>query len=267
MPEPVALVTDLPYWRRGRGDAARIAALHDSLAAHGAVHAVVLTNDTGATPPEIAATLVPAPPGSATATLSAAVGAALDAIRPRAVIVSFARLSGLRRAIPAGTPALLDLHNVYSAVADNWHRVSPPAPVRDRAAEIAAWQAFDRAIAITAGEAAIVATAIGADRTLLCPHPVATDRRAPFRRALVTIGILAANSEANVAGIRWFAAEVLPRLPEPIALAVHGTIDQASLAGLARVRLAGPTPAPSSVLDGFDLFVNPAPWGTGMKIK
>jgi len=267
----VAVITETPFWRVGRGDAARIRTLVRALAARFQV-TVLFVGDVGYAA-EFAAAAAAIPGLAITAPGGAhlpGIGLAdtLAALRPDALLVEFARLAPLlpeRRVAPL---EILDTHNVYGASPSAWHLTAPrhdhaPAP----AAEVAAWRRFDLVIAISAEEAALIQAEVGAARTLTCPHPPDPVPAVELRPEADRIGTVASNARANLEGIAWFVEAVLPRLPERFAFHVFGTYGGDLAAHAPRARAHGSVATVGLAHARMDIFVNPAPFGVGFKVK
>lgn len=282
----VAVVTDVPFWQPGRGDAARILSLLRHLGRAAVLEVLVLARPTSRVPaPDAVSRLLAGPPLDAapcahhatvrylpddgTRTAVAAAGAALAARPPHVCILEYLRLAPLLEAIPAGTARALDTHDLVSERARSFreHGRRPPRELSPES-ELAAFQRFDKVMLIQARDHAVVSAAIGAQRTLLVPHAVSLPRR-PLRQRARIIGFVASRYAPNVDALNWFLRESWPSLSSlGVKLHVFGGVgrhlDGASARG---VKVRGLIPDLASVYAEIDVAINPVRFGAGLKIK
>jgi len=282
----VAVLTDVPFWQPGRGDAARIQSLLRHLGRAVTLEVLVLARPTSRVPaPDALSRLLAGPPldtapcahhanvrylphGRA-GTAVAAAGAALAARPPHVCILEYLRLTPLLEAIPAGTARALDTHDLVSERARSFreHGLRPPREL-SLESELAAFHRFDKVMLIQARDHALISAAIGAERTLLVPHAVSLPRR-PLRQRARVIGFLASPYAPNVDALNWFLRESWPSLSGlGVELHVFGGVGR-HLDGIPppSVKLRGLVPDLASVYAAIDTAINPVRFGAGLKIK
>lgn len=272
----VALVCGEAFWRQVGGAATRTTSLLAHLARHIDITIIFLgqarPDDTsrllarGLRVP-LLATGVAAEPDAASAIRT--LHAVLEPGAFTACIIDRTRFAPMRAAIPPGTRALIDIHDLVSARTQSMARIGLTARLSMTAVEErAALDRFDTVIAIQPHEEAAVATMIGASRVLLAPHPVTLPRCA-MRPAARIVGLVASPWAPNVDGFRWFADSVWPRVARRrLLFHVYGALCGAiGPQRDARIVLRGIVPSLEDIYRDIDIAVNPVRCGAGLKIK
>jgi glycosyltransferase involved in cell wall biosynthesis len=285
------LVTDLPAWREGAGNLARIAELArlarghmdlDLLALKGvpgeeAVAAQRLVGARGQVfAPDPAKERLPESQPRLSrferdhyvAAWLGALEARLAATRYDVVIVQYLRLAWLRHAkgLPAATA--IDLHDLVSLREENFVRFgAEPGERIDLQAEASLLAGFPFLLAIQEAEHRLLET-LFPGRVLHLPHTLpplpAADTRRPVRR----IAFLGSDSPMNRTGLAWFVEQVWPAIRAPgVELHVAGAVADRLAPGLPGVVPHGRVADPAEFLRRADIAVNPVFFGGGLKIK
>lgn len=273
----VAMLTTVDFWRPGSGHRARILALVRYLSQH--VH-LTLVSPVALDAKALAHIECLAPAVQVHALALPQRGSMRDALlalaaffraRPqRACIVQFLQLAWLRQAVPPGVLTLLDTHAVASDHDAALQSIGalPAGPTLSAEQEKQQLLPFDRVIAICQPDADTYTRWLGAARVLLAPHAQAVHRSAlrhPIQQLLMVAGDYAPNHD----GLRWFLAEVWPRLAgHGLVLNVVGAVGPAlGLQATAQVRVHGVVDDLAAAYAAADLCINPVRQGGGLKIK
>ncbi len=274
----VAVVTDIAFWRGGRGDAARIAALVRFLNEHTDLRILFLSP--------------PGPHGGAAAREIVAIMAAWDihlvladgrnaeqsrrafdrflgSQRLDACIFEFLRLAPLRARLPPGVRAVLDTHDII-AHRNASFRAFGAAPIRDLSPEeeLATYALFDQVMLIQQHDYRAMAPQLRCGAALLAPHPVTLHRHPP-REGPPRVGFLASSYPPNRDGLQWFLREVWPQLTGcGLSLHVFGTVCRAlTQVDDATVHARGTVEDVATAYGEMDMVINPVRFGAGLKIK
>lgn len=192
-----------------------------------------------------------------------------DRSPPASYLVVQTEIAGMVGAIPANGLRLLDTIDLVSdrTVSMAAHGAADHLPLTPEQ-EIALFGRFDGVLCIQRREYEKVCGWIGPDRTLLVPHPVAANPL-PLRDTVAQIGFAASVWHPNIAGLKWFAERVWPRLAgRGLTLDIYGPI--CSRIGGWRVpgmRLRGVVEKMADCLSSLDIVINPVQYGAGLKIK
>ncbi len=274
----VDLITDVPFWTAMRGDASRIRSLAGFLAPRTLLRVVMLAQPGQIPEPVIwgrvragdsdveLVGVIAEPRTQALANLQAALQK-----NPAAVaLVEYVRLTWTLDALPAGTRAILDTHEVNHERNERFVAAGLPAPsALNEADEYAAFARYERVVLIQQEEGATVARRLGAGRVLVAPHPVRL-LAAEVREHAHRIGFVGSEYRPNVEGLRWFLTAVWPRLGGADAvLDIYGgvgrRIDPALLP--ANARCHGTVADIDAAYRSLDIAINPVQVGAGLKIK
>jgi len=273
----VAMLTTVDFWRHSSGHRARILALVQTLALHveltivspvafeSGAHALVARLAPGVKLVQLA---LPVRGNMRDALLAFA---AFFRARPQqACIVQFLSLAWMRQAVPIGVLTLLDTHAVAGQHDRDVERIgaSPQGAAITDEQEMQQLQRFDRVLAICQPDADTFTRWLGAERVLLVPHaqPLHTHpRRRELRQLLMVGGDYAPNHE----GLRWFLAEVWPRLAgRGLSFHVVGEVGPAhGLKSGDSVVVHGRVDDLAAHYAAADLCINPVQHGGGLKIK
>ena len=277
-PPRVLIATDVPFWREGRGDAARIAALTAYLGQRFRVGVIYLDLSlSGAEPTQreivecsrrYRMMLVRLP--ATDKRLAHAGFAQLAAeFRPHACVIEHLRLSPLRHRLSPDVLTILDTHDIISDRNLSFlSHGAVPAHEISRDVEFEIFAAFDKVLLIQAGDHRKAAGHIGEDRAILAPHPVQS-RQLPARDKARSIGLIASSYAPNREGLDWFIREVWPALTGlGLTLDIYGSIcadmQGASTPG---IHLHGRVATVDIAYRSIDIAINPVRFGAGLKIK
>jgi glycosyltransferase involved in cell wall biosynthesis len=127
---------------------------------------------------------------------------------------------------------------------------------------------YDGVICIQRDDHAIVGNWLGERKAILAPHPTAITPQA-FRREVKRIGFVASDWFANVEGLQWFLREVWPAFTQRgVSLDVHGSIERCFTGDQSPgVSFHGHADSLPEVYGNIDIVINPARFGSGLKIK
>ena len=278
----VAVLTDVPFWQPGRGDAARILSMLRYLAPRVEL-CVVLVPPAGTRypePPDLAERIGggeagPAPPAvhrlpdEGVARQVRALSRLLAAVRPQVCIVEYLRLSRLLTGVPPGIATFLDTHDLVSERRKSFerHGETAPSPL-GREEELAVLRRFDKVIAIQARDHEFIRRELGEDRALLAPHAVVLPRQ-PLRDPVRVVGFVASVYRPNVDAMQWFLGAVWPSLADlGLELHVFGAVAQSLPVPLpAGVVPRGVVRNLAAVYADIHVAINPVRFGAGLKIK
>lgn len=215
-----------------------------------------------------------------------ALQAALDRLlreRPVDLVQFEFSLTGLYR-LPRGIPTVLDVHNVeHDLVRQVARRGSPDRRWFNavewrklRRDELEAWRRASACLATSAADGQAIESATGRPAFII-PNGIDPDRlpRSPLAlgrpERLLFVGTL--RYWPNVQGVRFFVAQVLPRLRDRIPrieFVVAGADpppELVELAGVPGVRLVGRVPDPRPWLERAGIVVVPLLSGSGTRLK
>lgn len=271
------MLTVIEFWRLRSGQDARILALVQYLARQCELTLVFPV----ALAPGADLKIADVAPGVQLAQLSLPtrgnIGDALRAfadffrVRPQqACIIQFLHLDWMRQAVPPGVLTLLDTHAVASEHERDVRRIGAGSPGAVTTAEQEAprLQRFDRVLAICQPDADTFTRWLGADRVLLVPHSHALHTH-PQRRELQHLLMVGGDYAPNHEGLRWFMAEVWPRLTaRGLQFHVVGEVGPAhGLTSGDGVIVHGRVDDLAARYAAADLCINPVKHGSGLKIK
>jgi len=273
----VAMLTMVDFWHPRSGQCSRILALVQHLARHVELTIVSPVKRE----PDAEAVIDRLAPGVRLFQLALpAAGNMRDALlalaaffrdRPQqACIVQFLSLAWLRQAVPAGVLTLLDTHLVAGQHDRDLQRIGagPRGTAITDEQEAQQLQRFDRVLAICQPDADTFTRWLGTERVMLVPHAQALHSH-PQRRELRQLLMVGTSFAPNHEGLRWFLAEVWPRLSgRGLSFHVVGEVGPAhglkSGDGLVVHGRVGDLAAHYAAAD---LCINPVQHGGGLKIK
>lgn len=274
----VLMATDVPFWREGRGDAARIAALAAYLSSHFELRVVYLdVQAAGAEPMQTETAEFSRRYGIRMARLPAGdkrlahAGFArlAAAFRPHVCLIEFLRLSPLRHGLSRDVVTLLDTHDIISDrnISFRAHGETP-AQETSQDTEFQIFASFDKVLLIQSNDYQKVTARIGDEHAILAPHPAGI-HQVPTRKRAHSLGFIASSYAPNREGLSWFVREAWPLLQGlDLTLDVYGpicgTIQDASVPGM---RLHGRITAVDIAYQAMDIAINPVRYGAGLKIK
>ena len=281
-PRPsVTMLTTVDFWRPSSGHRARILALVQHLALHvqlTIVSPVAVETGTHAQLARLApgVELVPlALPLRGNMRDALLAFNAFFRVRPQqACIVQFLSLAWMRQAVPAGVLTLLDTHLVAGQHDRDVQRIGmgigagPQGQAITDEQEAQQLRGFDRVLAICQPDADTFSRWLGAERVLLVPHAQALHAH-PQRRELRQLLMVGGDYAPNHEGLRWFLAEVWPRLAgRGLAFHVVGEVGPAiGLKTAHGVVVHGRVDDLAAHYAAADLCINPVRHGGGLKIK
>ncbi|GGG41151.1 hypothetical protein GCM10010964_30940 [Caldovatus sediminis] len=201
--------------------------------------------------------------------------ARIAALRPRAVLIdTIFRAPLLRAAALARIPSILIAHDVFhqrhQSLSARGLRLYPPSLTRDE--ELDLLRLADVVVTAQPEEAALLSGLLPTRRVLSAPMPVRPrPRPAGVAREPGLLAFVGSDSVHNVDGMRWFLAEVWPRIRAALPAArleVCGTVGRALGAKVPEgVTLRGVVPDLGAVLHRSAAAVAPVLAGSGLKIK
>lgn len=184
-------------------------------------------------------------------------------------IIDKTELSFVLEALPASSCRLVDTHDLISHRALRMKRhnvIAHGAP--DEQQERESLLRYDGVICIQAEDYQTVSGWIGADKTILAPHPPRVHRQL-LRDEARSVGFVASRWIANVHGLQWFLAEIWPKLYRPeLTLDLFGYVCQAFQDDTSPgVCLHGFDASLEDIYASIDVVINPVRFGAGLKIK
>ena len=275
----VVMLTTVDFWRPSSGHRARIGALVQHLA----LHVELTLVSPVAFEPDADALIDRLAPGVRLHQLALPMrGQMRDALmafaaffraRPQqACIVQFLSLAWMRQAVPAGVLTLLDTHLVAGQHDRDVQRIGAgpqgaAITITDEQ-EKQQLQRFDRVLAICQPDADTFIRWLGAERVLLVPHAQPLHAH-PQRRVLRQLLMVGGDYAPNHEGLRWFLAEVWPRLAgRGLSFHVVGEVGPAiGLKSGNGVVVHGRVDDLAACYAAADLCINPVQHGGGLKIK
>lgn len=268
----VLLVTGFPFWALGDGQRMRLLALVWVLGRHVDLTILYLGPADAQDVQRLQALRISgafhalATPGGRDAHLQA-VRTLCAARHFDHCIVERLALDHVREALPTAVRTVLDSHDLLTERARSRAAQGVPADGTTLDWELAAYARYDCVLMIQAEEHARVAPRLS-NRVLLAPHPVVFPQR-PVRPEGQVLGFVGAANEHNLHALDWYADAVRPCLDGALAHThLFGTIADTWRPGA----------CPEFTRHGFiadfnrvwgciDVAINPARWGSGLKIK
>ncbi len=127
---------------------------------------------------------------------------------------------------------------------------------------------YDSVICIQEDDCRLVSNWLGAEKTILAPHPVQATQQ-PIREHAENISYIASNWFANIDGLKWFLEKVWPGVNRNgLSLSVYGRVcesfDNFAAPGVA---FHGFVDDLAKAYSQIDIIINPVRWGAGLKIK
>lgn len=173
--------------------------------------------------------------------------------------------------VPPTSEIILDTHDIISLQIESftkYGRVHPLKLTIDQEFEI--YNKFDKVMFIQRVEYEEGCRRLGDQRCLLCQHHVAVQPRLPVNEGRKIVGFLSSPWQPNIDGLIWFSENVVPLVQSVGAeFHVYGTIcgvDEIS-ERCPNVKFKGSIDNLEQFYGAVDVVVNPALYGSGLKIK
>ena len=210
---------------------------------------------------------------------------AIDAFResvarfePDIVLIEYVKLAYLLEALPdkKSITRIIDTHDVLHRRFQQFNERQQPHWIEISAEEeAAALQGFDIILAIEPGEAGWFKQVVPSANVLLCPHATLLDAMVkpsnPTMNSPVTLGYLGSDNASNRDALEAFLEGVWPdlvaRYTDSIELLIGGQVSFDSQLAVGPIRVLGPVKDLSGFYEQVDIAINPALYGTGLKIK
>jgi glycosyltransferase involved in cell wall biosynthesis len=254
----IGLITDVPFWKIGLGKHARIQELCRFLALQSRLTLYYIGEEVAPFPGPIVLQGEDKP-GQLQAHLAKA-GHDL-------LIVSYLHLHWV--ADLGHVPIYLDAIDLLSERGRSFASYNRKIDSLSFQEEIALFHKFDKVIFMQKEEIEKVVPHLGADRVLLCPHPVVPEDNPLFREQVQKIGFLGSPSWPNIDGVQWFHDAVLPLLGDLAEkCVVNGTMSSSPLSAFSpRLAKGSVVDSPGDHYKNVDIAINPCLYGSGLKIK
>jgi glycosyltransferase involved in cell wall biosynthesis len=255
----ISLITDIPFWEMGNGQSARIRELYTFLANQSKLTLYYLGKET---PPFPGLTFQ-------NHDRRAQLASCLEKAQHDLIIIEKLHLDWVRALNLKDIPVYLDAHDLISERAKSFQRFNRKCGSLSFEEEIARFRKFDKIILLQKEETEKVLPFLGRDRLLLCPHPVVPEENGIVREEVETIGFFGGPSWPNIDGVQWFHDLILPLLGDLATKCVaHGAIVYSPFYAFSPRLVKGQL---FSSLDSYykniDIAINPALYGSGLKIK
>ncbi len=255
----IALITDIPFWRIGLGKNIRILELCHFLVLHSRFTLYYLGDEKSPFPG----------PSFQVQDKQLELRTYLEKAKHDLLIVEYIHLHWVADFSLKGTAIYLDAHDLLSARTKSFESFNRKSNAITSEQEIDYFRKFDKVMFMQKEEIEKVLPMMGEDRLLLCPHPVVPEVEVPFRQEVEVISFFGSPSWPNIDGIQWFHDTVLPLMGVwAQKCIVNGTASTSPLSifspHLAKGKIF------SSLGDYYksiDIAINPALYGSGLKIK
>lgn len=278
----VVIVTDIAFWRRAAGHAARLYAIvqylspHTSLTvvyggiqyesdlqllqAHSSEVEVIFLNKHQVLQPDEYAQLFQ------------------QYLRENPVqvcIVEYIYLSFLLPYIPQDITVILDTHDIISERSESFKKY----PYQTRSYELSEheeyqlFRKYDYVMLINDVDYQKVSQTIGKEKALLAPHPVVPTPKVT-REVALNVGYVASEYIPNVDAISYFMREIWPdvitscTVHQELGLHIYGNITKVvNFESAPRTFSKGYIPNLQTIYKELDIAINPVRFGAGLKIK
>jgi glycosyltransferase involved in cell wall biosynthesis len=255
----IALITDISFWRIGQGENARIRELHAFLANHSQLTLYYLGED------DIPFPRVAFGSGDKQAPLASC----LEKAQHDLIIIEKLNLGWITELNSPNSSVYYDAHDLISERKKSFQKFNRDCPAPSFEEELAFFRKFDKVIFVQKEEMERVAPWISKERLLHCPHPVVPEEEVALREEVETIGFFGGPSWPNIDSVQWFHDLVLPLLGDlGQKCAVHGTILYSPFSAFSpRLNRGQIFASLDSYYKNVDIAINPALYGSGLKIK
>lgn len=256
----IGLITDISFWRIGKGENARVWELYVFLSKHSKLTIYYLGEDTCPIPGRLA---------FQNSEKKLQLTACLEKAKHDFVIVEKIRLAWILDLGLKNITLYLDTHDLLSERAISFQRFNREDSTVSFEEELACLRRFNKVIFLQKEEFRTALPFLGEDRLLLCPHPVVPKENFAIREEVQSISFFGGLSWPNIDGIQWFHDSVLPLL---------GDLAQKCIVHGAFVKTPFPVFLPqltkgqvffnlNNYYKNVDISINPVLYGSGLKIK
>jgi glycosyltransferase involved in cell wall biosynthesis len=255
----VALITDIPFWRIGLGKNTRILALCNCLARHSRFTLYYLGEEKSPFPG----------PAFQEHDKQRELRVYLEEAEHDLLIVEYIHLHWVADFFLKATEIYLDAHDLLSERTKSFESFNRKSNAMTYEQELDYFRKFDKVMFMQKDEMEKVLPMMGEDRLLLCPHPIEPEVEVPIRKEVEVISFLGSPSWPNIDGIQWFHDAVLPLLGDLAQKCiVNGTMTTSPLSiftpNLTKGRFFSSL---GDYYQNIDVAINPALYGSGLKIK
>ena len=255
----IGLVTDVPFWKIGLGQNARIQELYHFLSKNSRLTLYYLGEEIPPFPCSIFQKEHQEPQ----------LFSSLEKANHDLLIVEYIHLHWIADFPLKNTDVYLDALDLLSERTKSFEFFNHSSNLITFEQEIDYFKKFDKVIFLQKEELKKVLPFVGSEGLLLCPHPIVPDEDIPLREKVEVIGFLGSPAWHNIDGIQWFHDTVLPLLGELAEKCIaHGTINFSPLSIFSpRLTKGGLFSSISDYYKNIDIAINPVLYGSGLKIK
>jgi glycosyltransferase involved in cell wall biosynthesis len=271
----VLIITEIPFWKKFAGHAARLSSLVDYLREKflltvlfgGEINSnelIQLSADYS-----MARIFTFNTPESGTAKFADFVKSFMMLHYFDACIIEYIELSYILDSIPGKTRKYLDTHDLKSKRENEFARIGLNHEKFTWKEEIEIFKRYDKVILIQKPDFLKVSRILGTRKTLCVPHAVRLTKQ-PVKKKVEKIGFIASSYPLNLDGLIWFLDKVWSLLKiDNIQLDIYGSICYYSdyFKNIPNVNFLGPFDKLNDVYDKVDIIINPVRLGSGLKIK
>jgi len=253
----IGLITDIAFWEIGNGQNARIQELYAFLAQHSQLTLYYLGEDD-----------LPFPGPIFQNCDKVQLASCLKQAQHDLIIVEKMHLSWVAD-LELDALLYLDAHDIVSDRDKDFQQFGRTCSSLSWEEEMAIFCKFDKVIFLLKEEVEKVASVIGKDRLLHCPHPVIPEEKIVMREEVKTIGFFGGPSWPNIDSLQWFHDCVVPLLGDLAQKCILcGSINYSPFSAFSNRLARGPVfPSINSYYKNIDIAINPSLYGTGLKIK
>jgi glycosyltransferase involved in cell wall biosynthesis len=282
----IAIITYIPFWRKGAGYCSRLQALVDFLCRYFSVTVVF-----GGVGDENDMTIVHSQSQNLDIFFldkdrvltfeqyGSRVQCYFEERTFHFCIIEYVHLSFLLNYLPKGLIKILDTHDVIFKRHESFAMYGMETYSRALAVvdynkdeEVRLYQSYDAVIVITEQDHRIVTDLIPGSKVILAPHPAPLNKRTP-RESVTTVGFIGSSYYPNVDAIELFVREVWPEFHKSnVNLRIYGSVGT-KLKGIEsdrtqqKIMVHGFVPDLDTVYTQIDIAINPVRFGAGLKIK
>ncbi len=255
----IGLVTDVPFWEIGLGKNARIFELVRFLSSSSWFTLYFLGEQVCPFP-------CPVTRGS---DKENQLQSHLKTAKHDLIIVEYLHFHWIAETPLKGTKIYLDAVDLFSERAKAFAAFNRNISTMNLKEEIDVFRKFDKVMFLQREEMEKVLPYLGEEKLLLCPHPVAPEVDVPFHEEVRAISFFGSSSWPNIDGLQWFHDAVLPLLGELSQKCIaNGTISGSPLSIFSpRIAKGKVFSSLGEYYKSIDIAINPAPYGSGLKIK
>lgn len=193
----------------------------------------------------------------------------IQCVNPQVVIIEYARLAYLGRAIESSSIlTMIDTHDVGYLRYKQFTRNGSSAGLKiTRCSERHVMKKFDYVLAIQLEDKACYRN-IGVESVIYVPHAVVYNFVPPPPTKTIRFGFIGSTMQSNIDGINWFLEYVLPKITSKnIRILIAGSVCDYVISKDPRVVLLGFLDSLTDYYGEIHLSINPVQYGSGLKIK